>query len=82
MIRSGFVASCVKRSFASTSTAASVGFIGLGNMGGPMAANLLKAKHHVTVFDVNPQAGVCVCVCSSLFRLPCATDPCSRFCLQ
>eukprot|EP01108_Squamamoeba_japonica_P006119 TRINITY_DN4923_c0_g1_i1.p1 TRINITY_DN4923_c0_g1~~TRINITY_DN4923_c0_g1_i1.p1 ORF type:complete len:321 (-),score=132.22 TRINITY_DN4923_c0_g1_i1:40-1002(-) len=56
MIRSGFVASCVKRSFASTSTAASVGFIGLGNMGGPMAANLLKAKHHVTVFDVNPQA--------------------------
>ncbi|MGO8916653.1 MAG: 3-hydroxyisobutyrate dehydrogenase [Stellaceae bacterium] len=29
-----------------------VGFIGLGNMGGPMAANLLKAKHEVTGFDL------------------------------
>jgi 3-hydroxyisobutyrate dehydrogenase-like beta-hydroxyacid dehydrogenase len=29
-----------------------VGFIGLGNMGKPMAANLLKAGHAVTVFDV------------------------------
>jgi len=27
-------------------------FIGLGNMGGPMARNLLKAGHSVTVFDV------------------------------
>jgi 3-hydroxyisobutyrate dehydrogenase len=27
-------------------------FIGLGNMGGPMARNLLKAGHTVTVFDV------------------------------
>jgi 3-hydroxyisobutyrate dehydrogenase len=27
-------------------------FIGLGNMGGPMARNLLKAGHAVTVFDV------------------------------
>ncbi|MDE2228245.1 MAG: 3-hydroxyisobutyrate dehydrogenase [Alphaproteobacteria bacterium] len=29
-----------------------IGFIGLGNMGGPMAANLLKAGHTVTGFDV------------------------------
>lgn len=29
-----------------------IGFIGLGNMGGPMAANLLKAGHEVTGFDV------------------------------
>ena len=29
-----------------------IGFIGLGNMGGPMARNLLKAGHEVTVFDV------------------------------
>jgi len=29
-----------------------IGFIGLGNMGGPMAANLLKANHEVTGFDV------------------------------
>ncbi len=29
-----------------------VGFIGLGNMGGPMAANLAKAGHEVTGFDL------------------------------
>ncbi len=29
-----------------------VGFIGLGNMGAPMAANLAKAGHQVTGFDV------------------------------
>ena len=29
-----------------------VGFIGLGNMGGPMAANLVKAGHEVTGFDM------------------------------
>ncbi len=28
-----------------------IGFIGLGNMGGPMAANLAKAGHNVTGFD-------------------------------
>jgi 3-hydroxyisobutyrate dehydrogenase len=28
-----------------------IGFVGLGNMGGPMAANLVKAGHHVTGFD-------------------------------
>jgi len=31
---------------------ASVAFIGLGNMGGPMASNLLEAGHAVTVFDL------------------------------
>jgi len=30
-----------------------LGFIGLGNMGNPMAANLLKAGYSVTVYDVN-----------------------------
>lgn len=30
-----------------------IGFIGLGNMGGPMAANLAKAGHAVTGFDLN-----------------------------
>ena len=29
-----------------------IGFIGLGNMGGPMAANLVKAGEHVHGFDV------------------------------
>ena len=29
-----------------------IGFIGLGNMGGPMAANLAKAGHEVVGFDM------------------------------
>ncbi|WP_127346428.1 3-hydroxyisobutyrate dehydrogenase [Pseudidiomarina mangrovi] len=35
---------------------ATIGFIGLGNMGGPMAANLAKAGHQVRVFDLVPAA--------------------------
>lgn len=35
---------------------ARIGFIGVGNMGGPMAANLVKAGHAVTVFDLSPAA--------------------------
>ena len=31
---------------------AQIAFIGLGNMGGPMAANLVKAGHKVTAFDL------------------------------
>ncbi len=31
---------------------AAIGFIGLGNMGRPMALNLVKAGHSLTVFDV------------------------------
>ena len=33
-----------------------IGFIGLGNMGAPMAANLAKAGHAVTGFDVSGMA--------------------------
>lgn len=33
-----------------------IGFIGLGNMGGPMAANLVKAGYAVTGFDVVPDS--------------------------
>jgi 3-hydroxyisobutyrate dehydrogenase len=33
-----------------------IGFIGLGNMGGPMAANLVKAGHSVHGFDLSPAA--------------------------
>jgi 4-hydroxybutyrate dehydrogenase/sulfolactaldehyde 3-reductase len=33
-----------------------IGFIGLGTMGGPMARNVLKAGHSVTVYDLNGQA--------------------------
>jgi 3-hydroxyisobutyrate dehydrogenase len=32
---------------------ATIGFIGLGNMGGPMAANLVRAGHGVTGYDLN-----------------------------
>ncbi len=35
---------------------ASIGFIGLGNMGGPMAINLAKAGHQVEGFDLSAQA--------------------------
>jgi 3-hydroxyisobutyrate dehydrogenase len=33
-----------------------IGFIGLGNMGGPMAANLVKAGHKVAGFDLSKAA--------------------------
>ena len=34
-----------------------VGYIGVGNMGGPMCRNLIKRSNHsVTVFDLNPAA--------------------------
>ena len=36
--------------------AISVGFIGVGNMGNPMALNVLKASFPMTVFDMNPKA--------------------------
>jgi 3-hydroxyisobutyrate dehydrogenase len=36
--------------------AVSVGFIGVGNMGNPMAGNVLKAGFAMTVFDTNPRA--------------------------
>ena len=33
-----------------------IGFIGLGNMGGPIAANLLKAKHTLRVWNRSPES--------------------------
>ncbi len=33
-----------------------IGFIGLGHMGGPMALNVLRAGHEVTVYDMDPGA--------------------------
>ena len=35
---------------------AKIAFIGLGNMGGPMAANLVKAQHQVTAYDLSDKA--------------------------
>jgi len=34
----------------------SIGFIGLGMMGDPMARNLLKAGHQLSVYDIKPEA--------------------------
>jgi 3-hydroxyisobutyrate dehydrogenase-like beta-hydroxyacid dehydrogenase len=33
-----------------------VGFVGTGNMGGPMATNVLKAGHQLTIFDARAEA--------------------------
>ena len=33
-----------------------IGFIGLGNMGGPMASNLIQAGHNLRVFDIVEEA--------------------------
>ncbi|MCW5747113.1 MAG: 3-hydroxyisobutyrate dehydrogenase [Alphaproteobacteria bacterium] len=35
---------------------ARIAFIGLGNMGGPMAANLVKAQHQVAAYDLSDKA--------------------------
>lgn len=35
---------------------ATIGFVGLGNMGGPMARNLIGAGHQLRVFDIVPAA--------------------------
>jgi len=35
---------------------ARVGFIGVGNMGGPMARNLIKAGHSLKVYDLSDEA--------------------------
>ncbi len=35
---------------------ATIGFIGLGNMGGPMAINLVEAGHQVQAFDLSEEA--------------------------
>ena len=35
-----------------------IGFIGLGNMGGPMAKNLLNAGHEILVHDIFSEAVV------------------------
>jgi 3-hydroxyisobutyrate dehydrogenase len=32
-----------------------IGFIGVGTMGKPMASNLIKAGHQLTVYDINPR---------------------------
>lgn len=44
------------RSMSSKANSKNIGFIGLGNMGGPMASNLMKGGHKLHVFDVSKEA--------------------------
>ena len=65
---------------------ANIAFIGLGNMGGPMAANLVKAGHKVTAFDLvaasRDQAkadGAAIAESSvAPSRAPTSSSPCCR----
>ncbi|USG60535.1 3-hydroxyisobutyrate dehydrogenase [Sneathiella marina] len=55
---------------------ARIGFIGVGNMGGPMALNLLKAGHSVKVFDLSADA-VALCVAEGAEACATATEAAS-----
>ncbi|WP_313271646.1 3-hydroxyisobutyrate dehydrogenase [Stenotrophomonas sp.] len=50
-----------------------IAFIGLGNMGGPMAANLAKAGHQLHVFDLTP-ASVAAAVAAGATAAASAAD--------
>ncbi|MBS7458419.1 3-hydroxyisobutyrate dehydrogenase [Coralloluteibacterium stylophorae] len=50
-----------------------IAFIGLGNMGGPMAANLVKAGHEVRVFDL-VQAALDAAVAAGATAAPSARE--------
>ena len=52
---------------------ARIGFVGLGNMGGPMARNLAKAGHRVAVFDIVPEL-VARCVAGGATAAPSAAE--------
>ena len=39
-----------------------IGFIGLGNLGHPLAMSLVKAGHDVTVSDLRPECGAAFAV--------------------
>lgn len=47
---------CLSASFSTSAVHHDVGFIGLGNMGGHMAKNLIKHDHALIVYDVNKDA--------------------------
>jgi 3-hydroxyisobutyrate dehydrogenase len=50
-----------------------IGFIGLGNMGGPMAKRLVSAGYEVRGYDLNPEA-MKACVEHGLYAAESATD--------
>ena len=49
-----------------------VGFVGIGNMGAPMAANIAKAGFELTVFDADPTVAKC---CAQDIGCNAATSP-------
>ena len=53
MVETGLKPMNVLDAVTSFPTNPKIGFIGLGNMGAPMARNLAKAGHEVIGFDVN-----------------------------
>ena len=56
---------------------ANIAFIGLGNMGGPMAINLVKAGHQVCVFDLSESAVAQVVeqgACTKASAIDCVKD--------
>ena len=55
---------------------AKVGFIGLGNMGGGMARNILQAGHELKVFDLNGQVMADICA-EGATAASCAVDAAS-----
>ena len=52
---------------------AKIGFIGLGNMGGPMARNLAKAGHEVKGFDLT-EASLATAEAGGVTRAPSAAE--------
>ena len=67
-----------------------LGFVGLGNMGAPMARNLVAIGFEVSVFDIEPsrtapfhQSNVPVAASAAMkpevsFRSSCASETCSK----
>ena len=47
---------CFRRYLSVSPRSQAIGFIGLGNMGKGMAANLVSKGHSLIVYDVNQQA--------------------------
>jgi len=46
----------LRRCMSTQSASKNIGFVGLGNMGGHMASNLMKSGHQLHVYDINREA--------------------------
>ena len=65
-----------RRCFSTASASKSVGFVGLGNMGLPMASNLVKAGFTVKGFDLSDKTLELAKSSVSAFSNICSLDPC------